>query len=79
MNFDYFYGEQADQYTFYRVPKILIVDDFFQDLSTNAKLLYGLLLDRVSLSTSSGWFDEQGRVYIVQHHQKYSERYALWR
>ena len=65
MNFDYFYGEQADQYTFYRVPKILIVDEFFQDLSTNAKLLYGLLLDRVSLSTSSGWFDEQGRVYIV--------------
>lgn len=65
MEFDYFYGEQADQYTFYRIPKILIVDDYFQTLSTNAKLLYGLLLDRVSLSTSSGWFDEQGRVYIV--------------
>ena len=65
MEFDYFYREQSDQYTFYRIPKILIVEDCFQELSTNAKLLYGLLLDRVSLSTNSGWFDEQGRVYII--------------
>ena len=65
MKFDYFYREQSDQYTFYRIPKILIVEDCFQELSTNAKLLYGLLLDRVSLSTNSGWFDEQGRVYII--------------
>ena len=65
MEFDYFYREQSDQYTFYRIPKILIVEDYFQELSTNAKLLYGLLLDRVSLSTNSGWFDEQGRVYII--------------
>lgn len=65
MEFDYFYREQSDQYTFYRIPKILIVEDCFQELSTNAKLLYGLLLDRVSLSTNSGWFDELGRVYII--------------
>lgn len=61
MEFDYFYREQSDQYTFYRIPKILIVEDCFQELSTNAKPLYGLLLDRVSLSTNSGWFDEQGK------------------
>ena len=65
MECDYFYREQSDQYIFYRIPKILIVEDCFQELSTNAKLLYGLLLDRVSLSTNSGWFDEQGRVYII--------------
>lgn len=65
MDFDYFYGEQSDQYAFYRIPKILIVEDSFLELSTNAKLLYGLLLDRVSLSASSGWFDDEGRVYII--------------
>ena len=65
MTFDYFYGEQSDMFAFYRIPKILIVSDYFLDLSTNAKLLYGLLLDRVSLSSSNGWFDEQGRVYII--------------
>lgn len=65
MDFDYFYGEQSDQYAFYRIPKLLIVEDCFQELSTNAKLLYGLLLDRVSLSASSGWLDEEGRVYII--------------
>lgn len=65
MDFDYFYKEQSDQYAFYRIPKALIVEAYFQDMSTDAKLLYGLLLDRVSLSASSGWFDEQGRVYII--------------
>lgn len=65
MDFDYFYGEQSNQYAFYRIPKFLIVEDCFQELSTNAKLLYGLLLDRVSLSASSGWLDEEGRVYII--------------
>mgnify|MGYP000597493201 FL=1 len=65
MTFDYFYKEQSDQFAFYRVPKVLIVDDTFQELSTDAKLLYGLLLDRVSLSSNSGWFDEEGRVYVI--------------
>lgn len=65
MDFDYFYEGQADQYVFYRIPKILIVEDYFSELSTDAKLLYGLLLDRVSLSASSGWIDDQKRVYII--------------
>jgi len=65
MRFDYFYGEQSDMYAFYRIPKILITSDYFLELSTNAKLLYGLLLDRVSLSSSNGWRDDQGRVYII--------------
>lgn len=65
MYFDYFYKEQSEQYAFYRIPKILITENAFAELSTDAKLLYGLLLDRVSLSSSSGWLDEQGRVYII--------------
>ena len=65
MKFDYFYSEQSDMFAFYRIPKILIISDYFLEMTTNAKLLYGLLLDRVSLSASNGWFDEQGRVYVV--------------
>lgn len=65
MDFDYFFEEQSSQYAFYRIPKTLIVEDYFQELSTNAKLLYGLLLDRVSLSSNSGWFDDMGRIYII--------------
>ena len=65
MEFDYFYKEQSDQFAFYRIPKVLITEDFFQELSIDAKLLYGLLLDRVSLSSNSGWFDEEGRVYVI--------------
>jgi hypothetical protein len=62
--FDYHYGSEAEQYSFYRVPKILIVDNRFKNLSTDAKLLYGLMLDRMSLSIKSGWFDDENRVFI---------------
>ena len=65
MQFDYFYPEQADQYAFYRIPKLLISDSRFQGLSSDAKLLYGLLLDRVSLSLKNKWIDKKRRVYII--------------
>lgn len=63
--FDYFYGMQADTYSFYRIPKILFTDKIFKVLSCEAKVLYGLMLDRMSLSIKNKWFDEQGRVYII--------------
>ena len=63
--FDYFYGIEADQFTFYRIPRILVKDDRFRNLSSDAKLLYGLLLDRMSLSMRNGWVDEKNRTYIV--------------
>lgn len=65
MQFDYFYPEQADQYAFYRIPKLLISDSKFQELTSDAKLLYGLLLDRVSLSVKNKWIDKKRRVYII--------------
>lgn len=63
--FDYFYGMQADAYSFYRIPKVLFTDDFFKSLSCEAKVLYGLMLDRMSLSVKNRWFDEEDRVYII--------------
>ena len=65
MNFDYFYGEQSEQFTFYRTPKVFFTNDKFRGLSSDAKLLYGILLDRVSLSVRNNWYDEEGRVYII--------------
>lgn len=65
MTFDYFYGQQADQFSFYRVPKILFTEDRFWNISTDAKMLYGILLDRMNLSAKNQWVDEQGRVYII--------------
>ena len=50
MNFDYFYEEQSESYAFYKIPKVLFTEEMFEPLSTDAKVLYGLLLDRVSLS-----------------------------
>ena len=64
MNFKYFYGTEADQFSFYRIPKALFTNDCFKDLSCDAKILYGLMLDRMSLSIKNQWFDEENRAYI---------------
>ena len=62
---DYFYGPQAEQFAFYRIPKALCTDPAFRSISTDAKVLYGLLLDRMSLSARNDWLDDAGRVYII--------------
>ena len=63
--FDYYRGVEAEQYSFYRIPKMLFTDTIFQDLSCEAKVLYGLMLDRMSLSLKNHWMDEEERVYII--------------
>ena len=63
--FDYFYGQSGEMFSYFRVPKILFRDIKFKDLSTDAKTLYGILLDRMGLSVKNGWLDEQERVYII--------------
>ena len=65
MAFDYFYGPQAEQFAFYRIPKVLFTDRRFGNISTDAKTLYGILLDRMNLSAANGWLDQAGRVYII--------------
>ena len=61
---DYFYGDESEQFSYFRIPRLLITSPRFKGLSTDAKLLYGMLLDRMSLSAKNGWYDEQSRVYI---------------
>ena len=65
MTLDYFYGQAGELFSFYRIPKALFQEPRFQTLSTDAKTLYGILLDRMSLSVKNGWLDEQGRVFII--------------
>lgn len=64
ITFDYFYGKEADMLTFYRIPKLLFTNDYFENLSTDGKVLYGLMLDRMSLSLKNGWFDAENRAFI---------------
>ena len=65
MTLDYFYGQAGELFSFFRIPKALFQEQQFQDLSTDAKTLYGILLDRMSLSVKNEWFDKQGRVFII--------------
>lgn len=64
INFNYFYGDEADMFNFYRIPKLLFTNDYFKGLSTEAKVLYVLMLDRMTLSQKNKWFDDENRVYI---------------
>lgn len=65
MQYEYFYGAQAEQCSFYRIPKALFTEPNFRELSTDAKVLYGILLDRMSLSLKNQWLDAQNKVYII--------------
>ena len=64
-NFDFFYGIDSERYNFFIIPKLLLKDARFSHISAEAKLLYGLLLDRNSLSQKNGWLDKENRVYII--------------
>ena len=64
MSYDYFYGQSGELFSYYRLPKALIQDSRYRQLSTDARTLYGLLLDRMSLSMRNGWMDDDGHVYI---------------
>lgn len=65
IRFGYFYGAESEQFSFYRIPKLLVKDPKFRGLSSDAKLLYGLMLERMSLSMKNGWYDELDRAYII--------------
>ena len=65
MSFEYFYGRECEQFTFFRIPKMLFSDKRFKDMSTDAKVLYGLMLDRMGLSLRNRWLDNENRVYII--------------
>jgi hypothetical protein len=64
LNFDYYYGAEAEQFAFYRIPRVLMTEPHFKKLSSDAKILYGLLLDRMGLSMKNGWIDNDNKVYI---------------
>ena len=62
--FDFYYKKNAEQFVFYRIPKLLFTSDKFKRMSTDSKVLYGLMLDRMGVSSKNNWFDEEERVYI---------------
>ena len=61
---DYYYGMEGEQFAFFRIPKVLFQDERYKSISAEARILYGLLLDRVTLSLQKGWKDREGRIYI---------------
>jgi len=64
INFEYFYLDEAEQFSFYRIPKLLFTNPIFSEISTDAKVLYGLMLDRMDLSYKNNWVDDKNRVFI---------------
>ncbi len=65
LKFNYYYGKEAEQFSFFRIPKLLFTNENFSTLSSDAKILYGILLDRMSLSMKNNWIDEENKVYII--------------
>ena len=64
INTDYFYRSEAGQFSFIKIPKLLVTGEDFSSLSISTKILYGLLLDRMAIASKNQWIDDEGRVYI---------------
>lgn len=64
IEFGYFHDYESEQFAFYRIPKVLFTDEYFRNLSSDAKVLYGLMLDRMALSIRHQWFDEEGMLIL---------------
>ena len=64
LNLDYYYGIESEEFAFIKFPRLLIKDERYRQLDSDAKILYGLMLDRMSLSQKNNWYDDQGRAYI---------------
>ena len=79
LQFDYYYGTEADQFSFYRIPRMLIKDKRFSKLSSDAKLLFGLMLDRMSLSMKNQWLDKENRAYIIYRVEDVAEDLGVCR
>lgn len=84
MQYEYFYGAQAEQFSFYRIPKALFTEPNFRELSTDAKVLYGILLDRMSLSLKNQWLDnsfsrQQCRDFLLAFQRLYPQALFLYR
>lgn len=77
--YDYFYGAESEQFSFYRIPKVLFTEERFRNISAEAKVLYGLLLDRMSLSAKNGWLDKENQVYIIFTHRGHHGDHGLRR
>lgn len=65
LNCEFFYGNEADQFKFFRIPQVLVTNSRFKDVTYGTKLLYGVLLDRMGLSIKNKWFDNKNRAYII--------------
>ena len=63
--FNYYYGKEVEQFSFFRIPKLLFTDSTFSKLSSDAKVLYGILLDRMNLSMKNNWIGEENKAYII--------------
>lgn len=73
-NFDYFYGDESEQFSFFRIPKLLFINPVFAQLSDSAKIMYGLFLDRTSLSRKNAWVDDLNRTYVIFRHEEIMEQ-----
>lgn len=60
----YFTVEDEQQKMFTQMPKALLYEERYKQMTNDAKLLYSFLTDRVSNSLKNKWIDANKQVYI---------------
>ena len=69
-NFNYYEADNVYGALFFQFPKVLMYGEQYKHLSSDAKLAYMVLKDRLEYSLRNNWVDEQGHVYFTFTNQE---------
>ena len=72
----YFKTADTKNFVFYKVPKALF-EEKYKSVSTDAKMLYGLLLDRMYLSVKNGWMTDKNKSIYAPYFEKNDEPFFM--
>lgn len=65
-DFNFYKVNETLNHKYYQIPQELFINPLYKNtLNSDSKLLYGFLLDRLSLSIKNNWHDENGNVYLI--------------
>ena len=78
MDFIPYKSNETLEHKYYQIPQELFINAKYKNkLNLDSKILYALLLDRLSLSQKNHWIDEDNNVYLIFTREEVQEKLNL--
>ena len=78
MEFIPYKAHECFEHLYYQIPMELFFNQKYKDnLNSDSKILYGFLLNRLTLSAKNNWADEKGNVFLIFTRKEVQELLGL--